>query len=542
MHRELRAWNSDIPESPERLDPILKIILQLYAGQLARIDRRIDQVWDVAKTSLIRSLCPECKRWPVPAYTIMCCQPADPVVEIDPHTRFYYREKREGGQTFFFSALRNEKITNAQVKHIYLRAGSSIVDLSPATDDPQGSVARRELGPAAETPSEMYVAVDYGGDLSNLKNAAVFFQGSEDVTRQLRWAYWSPSAASGRFYEDTRFCPGLSGSIEELTADPSRKPTDWGGMRTDSDLFKQLENSFAVIPESFAGTWEMSPVDPELRMLLESRGMAVPAENDRFYWIRMDLPPGGRKDQLISPLKFFFNAFIATNRNEMVLFKHTGGNRVVEIELPDDIKTILRITSVVDSNGRNYYPRHEVQASPSLGSYSLDERGDKLMLWFDFSSSVDLPPDSLTVNYTTTAGVDANGIEPGKISELYESHPGVLEARNITPTTGAIPAKTTEQIVNEVSTRLRCRDRALSFSEIANWAAGFDPRIKHARCQNGIERTTGGVRRCVVVSVNITAAEFHCEEELDLLRTRLGAFLKSRAPVNTQFRVEITKA
>ncbi len=47
MHRELRSWNRQVPESPDRLDPILKLLMQLYAHQLSLIDRRIDVVWDM---------------------------------------------------------------------------------------------------------------------------------------------------------------------------------------------------------------------------------------------------------------------------------------------------------------------------------------------------------------------------------------------------------------------------------------------------------------------------------------------------------------
>ena len=93
MYRQLRAWDAQIPESPERLDPIVRMLLQLYADQLAKIDKRIDRTWEVATGALIKALSPESKRWPVPAFTVMRCQAADPVVEIDPHVRFFYKEK-----------------------------------------------------------------------------------------------------------------------------------------------------------------------------------------------------------------------------------------------------------------------------------------------------------------------------------------------------------------------------------------------------------------------------------------------------------------
>jgi hypothetical protein len=45
----------------------------------------------------------------------------------------------------------------------------------------------------------------------------------------------------------------------------------------------------------------------------------------------------------------------------------------------------------------------------------------------------------------------------------------------------------------------------------------------------------------VVVEVTISANDFYSDDEVDLMQERLGGFLKSRAPVNTQFRVEINR-
>jgi hypothetical protein len=43
----------------------------------------------------------------------------------------------------------------------------------------------------------------------------------------------------------------------------------------------------------------------------------------------------------------------------------------------------------------------------------------------------------------------------------------------------------------------------------------------------------------VVVRVTVAKAEFYSDDETALLQGRLKDFLKSRAPVNTQFAVEI---
>lgn len=540
MHRGLRAWNPQIPESPDRLDPVLKILLQLYSHQLSQIDKKISMVWDIATRSLIKSLCPESKRWPVPSFTVMRCVPTDPAVHVDPHTRFFYKEQREGGQTFFFSPLRDEKLVSATVKHILLKIGDTLVDLSPSPMETTSTHTRLQTSFPGGDTGQIFIAVDHDGPPSNFKDVTLFLKGIPDALKQLRWSYWYPGSNDGGFYEDSPFCPGQTSDIEQMFA-VDGQTLDWGGLRNSTDLFKPLEDNFVLLPERFTSTWEMGPPNKDLVNLAQASGVDLSPDEENFLWIRLDLPGGGNKSSLQSPFELNFNCFVAVNKNELALFKHTGGNRLVEIDLPEDISRVLEIINVVDSNGRSYVASHEVLTDPSQSFYSLEERDNKLILWFDFTPGIELPPDSVTINYSVTTGIDANGIEAGKISELYESHPGITSAENIIPTTGAIPAKTEEQIVAEVSARLRNRDRALSFAEISNWAKTFDPRIQKAECKNGIERAERGVRKCIIVNVTIKDADFHSEDEISLLKTRLISFLRSRSPVNTWYRVEFTK-
>ncbi len=540
MHREMRRWNPDVSESVERLDPVLKILMQLYAHQLERIDSRISKTWDIASSSLIRALCPESKRWPVPACTVMRCTPVDPVVIVDPHTRFYYREKREGAHTLFFSSLRDEKILAARVRHIFYSTDDTLIDLSP-TDGDQRYAGSNKAPASGSTPGNMYVALDFDGNSSDFAGALVFLRGNVNALRQLRWGRWYPGANFGGFYDDSGFCPGLTGGIESLFQDGNGF-TDWGGLRSSVDLFKNLEDNIAVLPENFALTWEVGPPEDDLLNQLSKYDIELETEDGRFYWIKIELPSGGDKSSLAEPFDMFFDAFIAVNKNELTLFKHTGGNRLLEIEIPENLDNVLEITSVADSNGREYIPSYQMRQNSDQRVYTLEERDGKMVLWFDFTSHLELSPDSITVTYATTVGIDANGVDAGKITDLYENHPGIDSAENVIASTGAIPAKTMEQVMIEVSARLRGRDRALNFSEIADWAMTFDPRIRKAACENGIQRTDRGVRRCIVIKVIVDTEKFHSEDERELLRLRLTDFLKSRSSVNTQYRVEIGAA
>lgn len=533
MHRELRGFNPDVPESPERLDPILRILMQMYANQLASIDGRVGRTWEIATASLIRSMAPECRRWPVPAFTVMRCQPSDPAVEVDVNTQFYFKEKREGGQTLFFTPMRTEKIIAAEVKHIYLKSDSQLVNLSPnRTDDSASRVTPAQV----EKAQQLFVGIDYQGPGAGLTDATAFMTGDPEALKQLRWSHWFPGNHFGSFYEDSDFCPGLGGGLEERFQRGGRR-FEWGGLRSTVDLFVSLADSFAVLPESFSGTWDPGPPNESLVAMLNQQ--QLPPIEEELYWIRIDLPPGGDRARLLKPLGIYFDSFVVVNKSEKTSFKHTGGNRLVELELADDISSIFEITGVTDNSNREYSPVHDMLGDAADAHYSLEERSDKLVLWFDFTGQIDNPPDSLKVTYTVTAGLDANGIAAGKITELYENHPGIESAVNLIPTGGAIPAKTEKQVISEASARLRSRDRALTFAEIADWARSFDPRLTAARCDNGVQRFERGVRRCIVVTVVADKDDFHSEDETGLLKIRLAEFLKARAPVNTQFGVEI---
>ena len=537
MYRDLRQWNREVPESPERADPILRIMLQLYAHQLATIDERVVRTWEIATSSLIKSVIPEARRWPVPAVTVMRCQPVDPVVEVDPHTRFYYKEKREGGQTFFFSSHRRERLLSAEVKHLLLFDGRAAVDLA---NSPEHVAPAQTLALSPGHPGQIYIGIEYQGFPSAFADAAVFLKAEPDILRQLRWGQWLPGKKSG-FASDGEFCPGVTSSLESMFSESDREPVDWGGFRSSAELFGDLQDNWVRLSEKFAALMETGVVDPQLRAVCERPSLTRPVDSAPLYWIRVDLAGGGDKKKWPAPLDVFFNCFVVTNKNELTVFKHTGGNPLVEVELPEAVESLVGIESVVDSNGEDYVPRHRLRTGRIEHTYTVDERDGRLVLWFDFGSLVGPVPDSIKVTYTTTAGVAANGIAEGKIVDLYEKHPGVSVAANITPVRGAVPAKTDEQLVTEVSARLRNRDRALTFPEIGAWARTFDSRILQVDCRNGIERTRQGVRRCIVVRAAVGREEIYSDEEAQILARRVARFLKSRAPVNTHFQVEIVK-
>lgn len=540
MFLQLRKWNPSTPESVDRLDPVMKILLELYAHQLEGIDKRIDQTWQMSVNSLISSVAPEKKKWPVPAFTVMTCEAADPVVEVDPHTRFFYREKRDAGQTFYFSSPKKYKLLSAKIKYIFVKFDNLIIDLSPNDSVSFDSKFTADKIANIKTPGQIYIGVDYDGLPSGFNNSTIFLSGKDSVLKQLRWGYWYPGANYGGFYEDISFCPGLTSQVEDLFSDEVNE-TEWGGLRTSDDLFKQLENNFVILPENFTSTWELGPPDSKLTGTLAENKIQLNPDELNLYWIKIDLSEGGQKSEFVDGIKCYFNGFVALNKNELSTYKYTGGNSLIEIEVPEELDNILGITKIEDSNGIEYQPSFRRKIDPKQRNYTLETNSNRLIIWIDFSLHLDSIPDYVTIFYTVTAGTSANGIGVGQINELYEKHPGVSSAQNVFPVKGAIPAKTQQQIIDEVSLRLRNRDRVLNFQEIVNWIKTFDPRIASAECENSVMRDEKGVFRCILVKVIVVKEQFYSDDEAELLKVRLLQFLKSRSPVNTQYQIEVIR-
>lgn len=533
MHRQLRSFDPEIPESPKRLDPLLQMLLRLYADQLSRIDQRLDRTWQEATRELIKAVAPEGRRWPLPAYTVMRCIPNDPVVEIDRHVRFFYKEKREGGQTLFFSPLAEHRLLAAESRVLLLQQGDRFINMLPSAEDEEGPVTSEFTTLDVERPVTLWAAFDYQGPPSKLAGSRLFIKADHEAAEQLWWGRWTFGDRDGEFMSGRSFVPGAEEQRLGRTLS-----ADWGGLRTDEDVFASLNHHFVHLLKAHTEDWKPGPPDPDLEGAMPARIREIAEESD-YYWLRIELSERGDRSRLRPGIAMYFDCIPVINKYELTLFKHTGGAKVVEIEIPEDLAMILEVASVEDSAGRNYVPSHRVVADSEVGRYTPQRRDRKLVLWFDFSEETLAPPDSLTITYAVTTGRAANAIEQGKIDQLYEKHPGLSEVINILPTEGGAPARTDEQLVTEAALRLRSRDRALSFDEIRNWVSTYDSRILDVECAKGIQQGKYGVRRCIVVRASVDGEKFYSDGEVALLRQRLEHFLKSRAPVNTQFTVEV---
>ncbi len=537
LYSTLRKFRSDTPASHERVDPILRMLLQAYAHELANLETDLQDTWNVARTALLKTVCGYAGRWPTPAHCVMQCTTVDPVVEIDSHIRFFYRESREGARTYFFSPLTDWPVLSAVTEVAVLRRGDFLLPVSPGTPERDLRAAIERYPSESDTPWQLYLGITFSGPPSALNQAVIYLDIAPELRPQLQWGYWHPLNRSAAT-RDTGFCPGKTSWLDRVLAPAGAD--DWGGLRTSADLFSDLTDSFVVLPEDIAGRWSVGPPPKELiDTPAPFEGQPTLTESANCYWLRIDLPPRGSRAPFAKGVNLLFDTIVAANRYSLTLFRHTGGAQLIDVVIPESADSVLTIENVTDSEGRRYLSADSTESTDSHPRYTLTERDGHVVLWFDFMHAAEGTPNSLSVEYSVTDGVSANGIERGHISRMYEGHPGLSEVKNITPSTGAIPARTQQQLQQEVTVRLRQRDRALTFEDVAAWSRSFDPRIAQAACRAGTRRIDGCVQRCTVVALTVDPEDFGSDEEIELLKSRLERFLKLRSVVNTQYLVEV---
>jgi len=530
--KEMKYWFPEIPESSDRLDPVLKLFLGTFAHQIENLNQKINSTWNQTFRSLARNVFPEGLRSPVPACTVMKVDPADEILELDSSVQFLYKDEKED-RNFIFSPLGKVKLMKAEVVLAYYGSGESFFQLIPQAGKGKTDEAEKGIFPSESAAEHtLFIGVKHNGSTQDFSDVPIFFQIDEDALHQIRWGRWFLSSKDGHFFEESSFCPGVLPQQKPEFFNPQKEESVLlGGLRTNADLFRSIADSFFYLPSSYLARWGKCQTPNELQKQTTNSG--------KLLWIKIKLPEKGDKTLFSSLKGVYFNCLLTVNRKDLTLFKYTAGNQLLEVELPEESAAILSIDAVVDSNNRKYQNRLNLPSSKTPFSYTSEERNGRMVLWFDFTDYPGPIPNSISISYSTTFSSLGNGIEAGKIQNLWERHPGIRSVTNILPTTGGMPAKTQEELLSEISSLLCNRGRAVSFEEIENWARLFDPRITSAQCKNVVRKSSQGAFRCTQVNIRVKAVEFYSEDELKLLQKRLEYFLKARSLINVSIEVNI---
>jgi len=523
--KEMKYWFPEVPESSDRLDPVLRLFLGTFAHQVEKLNQKINSTWDQTFRSLARNIFAEGLRRPVPACTVMKVDPADQILELNSSVQFSYQDEKEE-RSLIFSPLSKAKLMKAETALVYYHSEQDLFQLVPKVDNygrglfPGGS---RKLPSELAAEHSLYLGIRYDGPVQDFCDVPIFFHLDEKALAHIRWSKWFFSSADGYFSEESSFCPGVDAQQKpEFSESQEEDIFSLSGVCGSADLFGSFGNYFFYLPPFHLDRWQKSRMPHDLQKLGPADVVdQQTSRSEKLLWIKIRLPKKADKTLLGT------------------LNKHTAGNELLEIELPEESTSILSIDSVVDSNNRKYQNRLNLLSSKTSFSYVTEERNGHLILWFDFSDHSGPVPSSISVSYSTTLGSQGNGIEAGKIQSLWERHPGIRSVTNILPTSGGMPARTQEELLSEISSLLRNRGRAVSFEEIQAWTTSFDPRIGSAECKNVVRKSSAGAFRCTQVNVRVKGEEFYSDDELKLLKKRLEDFLKARSLINVPIEVNI---
>ncbi|MFQ6003299.1 MAG: hypothetical protein ACE5KJ_06090, partial [Candidatus Zixiibacteriota bacterium] len=511
--REMKYWFPEIPDSSDRLDPVLRLLLGAFAHQIEKLNQKINATWDQTFRSLVRTVFVEGLRWPVPASTVMKVDPTDEILELDTSVRFLYKDEKEE-RNFIFSPWGKVKLLKAELGLAYYSTGEDLFLLSSFGKDKYEKNGERRVVPLSNNikasaqfsnQHTLYLGIRYNRSALDFSDVPIFFHTDEDALHQIRWGRWFLSSPDGYFFKESSFCPGVDAQQNLKSFDSPQKTFVFlGGLGKSEDLFKSFADYFFYLPPSHLARWGSCQIPSDLQKFVSAGLLGEQSKNsEKLFWIKIDLSEKGDKTSFADLKEIYFNCFLAINKKDLTFFKHTAGNQLLEVELPEECSTIFSIDSVVDSNNREYQNRLNLSFSKTPFSYITEERNGHVVLWFDFTNYPGSGPNSISVYYSTTFGSLGNGIEAGKIEQLWERHPGIRSVTNILPTSGGMPAKTTEELLLEVSSLLRNRGRAVSFEEIEYWTKLFDSRITSAECKNVIRMGPQGAFRCTRVNVRV---------------------------------------
>jgi hypothetical protein len=547
---EMRYWCPEIPESSERLDPVVRLLLGVFASQMEKLNQKINFTWKQTFRSLVKNVLTEGLRWPMPAATVIQIDPTDDGVEVeDPAVLFLYKDDKEQ-RNFLFSPREKTKLVKAELTSVLYSSGQDLLPLIVKSEKEKGKTERKsgsfgeteKLGSSPSAERALYLSLRYNGPASAFSRAPLFFLADEDTLRQVRWGKWYLSSSDGYFFEENSFCPGARLQSSPKILGHSGNFGLWGGMSLGEDLYKELKDGFFYLPTSLLTSWDKCLIPSDLQRFQSTFSLQEQSTSpEKLFWIKIKLPESKGKNSRINLKEVSLNCLVAINKKTETVFKHTGGNQLLEIELPGECSTILTIDSVTDSNQREYHNKLDL-SSTSPFAYSTEERNGRLVLWFDFTTTNASIPNSISVSYSFTYGSQANGIEAGKIDQMWERHPGIRSVTNILPTVGGMPAKSQEELHSQISSLLRNRGRAVSFQELEHWTSLFDSRITATECKNIVKKGAHGAVRCTQVNVRVSSGEFYSEDELKVFKKRLERFLKERSLINTSIEVNILAA
>lgn len=362
--RSMGLWGID---DKDKVDPIIDMLLDVFAYELARVNEEIKVSDGMLLERLARILVDEKWSLPSPAHALLKMLPIDSELEVDRKTQFYY-SKMEQGETrdIFFTPLKTHSLFSAYVKCV--ASGNKIV----AHDE--NAIAEYSVNGIKDKRIDdhtIWLGIKVDKKLlKSQKTLPICLLLKDSVLdSQLRTVQVNDAKGNSLSIKSA-FSDEESSHQEHYYQMVNRYYQNYLYEIDIKDARKKQLSIVAQFPEIF---------DP----------IEVKEFDEELFWIELKLPVAFNRTE-IGKLDISLNAFPIVNR-KFVYKQHSLARNGRLVSLPTDIEGydfFLNLEQLLDDSGTIYSPVLNSDINDLTGTYSLyfgnadrfDQRNAKGML------------------------------------------------------------------------------------------------------------------------------------------------------------------
>lgn len=362
--RAMGLWGID---DKDKVDPVIDMLLEVFAYELARLNEEIKISDGKLLERLARILVDEKWSLPSPAHALLKMLPIEKELVIDRKTHFYH-SKMELGETkdLFFTPLKSHKLLSAYVRNVIYGNSLLVRDESAYPEYTVGALKDKRID---DNTIWIGVKIDQKLLKKRKKLPICLLLKNSELDSQLRTTRVEDIDGNNLPMKSS-FAEGESSLHEHYYEMVNRYYQNYLYEIDIKGALKEQKTIEAQFPEIFDAV-ELKEFDEEL------------------FWLKLVLPVAFNRTE-IEKLEISFNVFPIVNR-KFVYKQHSLSRNGRLVSLPTDLEGydfFLNMESLMDDAGSLYSPVINSDINDLSGTYSLysgkadrfDQRSAKGML------------------------------------------------------------------------------------------------------------------------------------------------------------------
>jgi hypothetical protein len=543
MFNRMKALYPEIKASPDELDPVVRMLLHAFSGEVAEIHSNVNDLWDTVFDQFRDYMLWNDYVWSIPAATVCKVEPTDNKVVVTPDLKLIYQSPRANEPPLFFAPLKEHSLRMVNAAHLFCFRGNKAYyrnGLAYATFKSLDRLDDEGCHQWEVTPDDFHepekqvllIGIEYDGAAAELTGNPLYISGSEEVGKFLQRGLLHAASAHQPVRRPRPF-------MTDRTI--STKDYDALAIGNNIDFEKHFYPYFLQLPAALMEGWKpmAKPYQVELlsRQLEEAELKNIGTQP--CYWLEIILP-GQKQDDLLDQLRGLdFNCFVTINREEVRYISFWGENRNLEVTLPESYREIYRIDGVVDSDGAEYYSIFDMEHQDSDNRFNVHVHEETVTLEINSGDTLKPTPEKITIIYSKTGGRRGNGIKAFLIEKLFQSHPGVSRVYNVNTTLGGVEANAPRHYEKQFSGFLKARGQVIGKDDIATLAELLGLEVENVEISRTVVAGRHGPSYGSKISIKAANLAGLTDTELEVCKARLADIIDQSSPINVKCLVEI---